>query len=108
MASYRSLLSLTLGYLVASTSANPVPEAEPDPIPQVSVPASVTSVPGFADPLSSLTPPLPVLQVPTPPKASPPFVGSNIKPKKIGYFWTGAGDNQHAGNTAIKRAWQHD
>jgi selenium-binding protein 1 len=26
---------------------------------------------------------------------SPPWEGSEIKPKKIGYFWTGAGDNQH-------------
>ena len=98
MASYLHLSSLVLGYLLASASANPVPEAEPDPIPQISLPPLIPSVPGFADPLSSLTPPLPVLQVPTPPKDSPPFVGSNIKPKKIGYFWTGAGDNQHAGS----------
>ncbi|KAL8792147.1 MAG: hypothetical protein Q9195_005243 [Heterodermia aff. obscurata] len=96
MASYLHFSSLVLGYLLASASANPVPEAEPDPNPQVSLPPLIPSVPGFADPLSSLTPPLPVLQVPTPPKDSPPFVGSNIKPKKIGYFWTGAGDNDHA------------
>ena len=105
MSSHRSLLSVAIGYLLASTLANPVPEAEPEPKPQVSLPGPVIpSVPGFADPLSSLSPPLPVLQVPTPPKASPPFVGSNIKPKKIGYFWTGAGDNDHAGKNSIKPA----
>ena len=104
MASYLRVSSMVLGYLLASASANPVPEAEPDPNPQISLPPLIPSVPGFADPLSSLTPPLPVLQVPTPPKDSPPFVGSNIKPKKIGYFWTGAGDNDHAGNQAITRA----
>ena len=98
MSSHRGLLSLAIGYLLASASANPVPEAEPDPIPQgVSLPPVIPSVPGFTDPLSTLSPPLPVLQVPTPPKVSPPFTGSNIKPKKIGYFWTGAGDNDHAG-----------
>ncbi len=36
----------------------------------------------------------PVLQLPTPPWIAP-FTASNIKPKKIGYFWTGAGDNIH-------------
>jgi hypothetical protein len=45
--------------------------------------------------LASNIPPLPILQVPTPPLESPPFPVSNIKPKKIGYFWTGAGDNNH-------------
>ena len=45
-----------------------------------------------AEPLNGIVPPLPILQVPTPPKASPPFTGANIRPKKIGYFWTGPGD----------------
>ena len=98
MAPHLHFSSLVLGYLLASASANPVPEAEPDPNPQISLPPLIPSVPGFADPLSSLTPPLPVLQVPTPPKDSPPFVGSNIKPKKIAYYWVGAGDGDHAGN----------
>ena len=97
MSSHRGLFSLAIGYLLASASANPVPEAEPGPIPDVSLPPVVPPVPPFTDPLSTLIPPLPVLQAPTPPKVSPPFTGSDIKPKKIGYFWTGAGDNDHAG-----------
>ena len=108
MASYRHVSSLVLGYFFASALANPVPEAEPDPNPQISLPPLIPSVPGFTDPLSSLVPPLPVLQVPTPAKESPPFVGSNIKPKKIGYFWTGAGDNQHAGIETVRPARDPD
>ena len=75
-------------------SASPVAEAVPDPLP---LPPLIRSVHGFTDPIGTLAPPLPVLQVPTPAKASPPFTGSDIKPKKIGYFWTAAGDNDHAG-----------
>jgi hypothetical protein len=52
-------------------------------------------IPGVTEPLSDNAPPLPILQVPTPPLESEPFPVSNIKPKKIGYFWTGAGDNKH-------------
>lgn len=67
-------------------------------LPQISIPGSlIPSIPGVTEPLSENNIPLPVLQLPTPPLDSPPFVGSNIKPKKIGYFWTGAGDNQHKG-----------
>jgi len=62
----------------------------------VSIPGGVIpAIPGVTEPLTENDPPLPVLQVPTPPLQSPPFTPSNIKPKKIGYFWTGAGDNQH-------------
>ena len=86
--------ALALSHFASIVSASPFPEAEPDP---VSLPPLIPSVPGFTDPIGSLAPPLPVLQVPTPPKVSPPFTGSDIKPKKIGYFWTGAGDNDHAG-----------
>lgn len=75
--------------------ASPVPEANPEP--QISLPPLIPSIPGVTEPLASNAPPLPVLQLPTPPLASPPFTGSDIKPKKIGYFWTGAGDNIHAG-----------
>lgn len=70
------------------------PVAVPDPDPQVSLPPLIPSLPVDTTPLA---PPLPVLQVPTPALPSPPFQGSDIKPKKIGYFWTGAGDNNHAG-----------
>lgn len=69
--------------------------ASPRPNPQLSLPPLIPSIPGVTEPLSSNAPPLPILQVPTPPLDSPPWEGSGIKPKKIGYFWTGAGDNQH-------------
>jgi hypothetical protein len=62
----------------------------------VSLPPLIPSIPGVTEPLAANAPPLPILQLPTPPLASPPFTASNIKPKKIGYFWTGAGDNIHA------------
>lgn len=58
-------------------------------------------IPGVTEPLASNAPPLPILQIPTPPLPSPPFTPSNIKPKKIGYFWTGAGDNIHADFLAV-------
>jgi hypothetical protein len=66
----------------------------------LSLPPLIPSIPGVTEPLASNAPPLPILQLPTPPLPSPQFTGSNIKPKKIGYFWTGAGDNIHAGNAA--------
>lgn len=62
----------------------------------ISLPPLIPSIPGVTEPLASNAPPLPILQLPTPPLPSPPFTASNIKPKKIGYFWTGSGDNQHA------------
>ncbi|KAL1873415.1 hypothetical protein VTK73DRAFT_1006 [Phialemonium thermophilum] len=61
----------------------------------ISLPPLIPAIPGVTEPLASLAPPLPILQVPTPPLESPPFTASNIKPKKIGYIWTGSGDNHH-------------
>jgi selenium-binding protein 1 len=62
----------------------------------LSLPPLIPSIPGVTEPLSTNAPPLPILQVPTPPLSSPPFSSNQqIKPKKIGYFWTGAGDNNH-------------
>ena len=61
----------------------------------LSLPPLIPSIPGVTEPLASNAPPLPILQVPTPPLESEPFTPSNIRPKKIGYFWTGAGDNLH-------------
>ncbi|KAF4534421.1 Selenium binding protein [Lasiodiplodia theobromae] len=67
------------------------------PATALSLPPLIPSIPGVTEPLASNAPPLPVLQLPTPPLDSPPHdTNSNIKPKKIGYFWTGAGDNVHA------------
>lgn len=64
---------------------------------QISLPGSlIPKIPGVTDILSGIDLPLPILQLPTPPLDSPPYTPSNIKPKKIGYFWTGAGDNKHA------------
>jgi hypothetical protein len=75
-------LSATLGGLVSTVGA-------------LSLPPLIPSIPGVTEPLASNAPPLPILQVPTPPLESPPFTPSNIRPKKIGYFWTAAGDNIH-------------
>ncbi|KAL9946549.1 hypothetical protein ACHAQF_005672 [Verticillium nonalfalfae] len=78
---------------------NPVGGANPLgsvlPKRQISLPPLIPAIPGVTEPLADNAIPLPVLQLPTPPLDSPPFAGSNIKPKKIGYFWTGAGDNKH-------------
>lgn len=63
----------------------------------ISLPPLIPSIPGVTEPLTTNAPPLPVLQVPTPPLESPPFTPSSIKPKKIGYFWTGSGDKFHKG-----------
>jgi len=58
--------------------------------------ALIPSIPGVTVPLASNAPPLPILQLPTPPLPDIPFAVTNVKPKKIGYIWTGAGDNIHA------------
>lgn len=67
------------------------------PVSSLSLPPLIPSIPGVTEALANIVPPLPVLQVPTPALESPPFTPSDIKPKKIGYFWTAAGDNQHKG-----------
>lgn len=65
----------------------------------ISIP-SIPKIPGITtpliQPLYDLLPALPILQAPLPPLDSPSFTPSNIKPKKIGYYWTGAGDKEHA------------
>jgi len=68
----------------------------------LSLPPLIPSIPGVTEPLTTNAPPLPILQVPTPPLESPPFTPSNIKPKKIGYFWTGSADKFHKGETSIQ------
>lgn len=67
----------------------------------LSLPPLIPSIPGVTDALTTNAPPLPILQVPTPPLESPPFTPSDIKPKKIGYFWTGSADKFHKGRTSI-------
>ncbi|OAA60367.1 WD40/YVTN repeat-like-containing domain protein [Niveomyces insectorum RCEF 264] len=62
----------------------------------ISIPGGlIPAIPGVTEPLNGLVPPLPVLQAPLPALESPPFTPSNLQPKKIGYFWTGSGDNEH-------------
>ncbi|KAH7020869.1 uncharacterized protein B0I36DRAFT_393091 [Microdochium trichocladiopsis] len=61
----------------------------------ISLPPLIPSIPGVTEPLYDIVPPLPIIQVPLPPLDSPPFTASDLKPKKIGYFWTGAGDKRH-------------
>lgn len=76
-----------LGLIGSGASANPL---------DLTLPPLIPSIPGVTAPLASNAPPLPVLQIPTPPLDSPVHqVNEVIRPKKIGYFWTGAGDNIH-------------
>ena len=93
-------LFLATSYLATIASCAPT---SPNKVArQISVPGGIIpSIPGVTVPLASDAPPLPILQPPTPALPSPPFVGSDIKPKKIGYFWTGAGDNEHADFLAV-------
>lgn len=83
-----------LAHLVAYVAAGVAPVVKKAPF-GISLPPLIPSIPGVTEPLASNAPPLPILQIPTPPLESPPFTASNIKPKKIGYFWTGSGDNIH-------------
>lgn len=65
----------------------------------ISIP-SIPKIPGVTtpliQPLYDLLPALPILQFPLPPLDSPSFTPSDIQPKKIGYYWVGAGDKEHA------------
>ncbi|KAK0717934.1 hypothetical protein B0T26DRAFT_855133 [Lasiosphaeria miniovina] len=89
-----ALLGHLVAHLASATPATPG-TVKRSPL-GISLPPLIPSIPGVTVPLvGNLAPPLPILQVPTPALPSDPFTPSNIKPKKIGYFWTGAGDNQH-------------
>lgn len=88
-----SLLALASTLLAGSASAGPLNTgAAVDEKRQLSLPPLIPAIPGVTEPLNGVVPPLPIVQVPLPPKESPPFTGANIRPKKIGYFWTGPGD----------------
>ncbi|KAL2172114.1 hypothetical protein VTG60DRAFT_115 [Thermothelomyces hinnuleus] len=78
-----------------SSLAHLIPAASLGHAISLSLPPLIPAIPGVTEPLNDLAPPLPILQVPTPSLDSPPFEASDIKPKKIGYFWTGAGDKKH-------------
>ncbi|KAI1763893.1 hypothetical protein GGR53DRAFT_466889 [Hypoxylon sp. FL1150] len=67
----------------------------------LSLPPLIHTIPGVTESLTSNAPPPPSLQIPTPSLGSPPFEASNIKPKKIGYFWTASGDNEHEDDLPI-------
>ncbi|KAK4619492.1 hypothetical protein CLAFUW4_11110 [Fulvia fulva] len=89
-----TLSKLAVAALIGLSSAA-IPAGQPSKR-QFSLPPLIPSIPGVTELLNDVAPPLPILQIPTPALPSPPWNGSNIKPKKIGYFWTGAGDNKHA------------
>lgn len=90
-----ALLSLLVAHVAAvPTKVSDVSEIEKKD-PGLSLPPLIPSIPGVTEPLVSIVPPLPILQAPLPPLDSPHFEVQDIKPKKIGYFWTGAGDNHH-------------
>lgn len=88
-----SLAKVAFAGLVALAAA--LPKEAPTKR-QISLPPLIPAIPGVTEPLASNAPPLPILQVPTPPLPEVPYTPSDIKPKKIGYFWTGSGDNEHA------------
>ncbi|KAK8912480.1 hypothetical protein VCV18_012443 [Metarhizium anisopliae] len=94
--SFHSLLLLAgvADFVLAGPVDGSRTAAKRDPL-GLSLPPLIPAIPGVTEPLASNAPPLPILQVPTPPVDSPPFDVSNIQPKKIGHFWTGAGDNNH-------------
>ncbi|KAF3932367.1 hypothetical protein ABW19_dt0201284 [Dactylella cylindrospora] len=85
-----------LGLHAVLSFTSPVPKADP-----LSIPPLIPAIPGVTDPLAGLAPPLPILRVPTPPIKSPPFTPSNIRPKKVGYFWTGPGNIAYADFLAV-------
>ena len=79
--------ALLTGLLASAANAKPL---------DLSIPGGlIPAIPGVTEALGNIVPPLPILQAPTPALPSEPFSGSDIKPKKIGYFWTGSGDDKH-------------
>ncbi|TQV90791.1 selenium-binding protein [Cordyceps javanica] len=93
---FSSAVIVLASQLVAKASASPAssPVSKRSPL-GISLPPLIPSIPGVTEPLVDAAPPLPILQLPTPPLDSLPFDTKEIKAKKIGYIWTGAGDNHH-------------
>ncbi|QKX57567.1 uncharacterized protein TRUGW13939_04685 [Talaromyces rugulosus] len=81
------------GILISALALAPLSQA-------ISIPSLPPKIQGVTtpliQPLYDLLPALPILQAPLPPLDSPAFTPSNIKPKKVGYYWVGAGDKEHA------------
>jgi selenium-binding protein 1 len=103
------LSKLALGLIWAVVASGAPPNKR-----QYSLPPLIPYIPGVTEVITENAPPLPILQLPTPGQyllstylkiladaeipalSSPPYNGSDIRPTKIGYFWTGAGDNHHS------------
>lgn len=92
---FSSVAIVLASQLVAKASASPAAGVSKRSPLGISLPPLIPAIPGVTEPLVDAIPPLPILQVPTPPLDSPPFETKDTKPKKIGYIWTGAGDNHH-------------
>ncbi len=92
---FSSVALVLASQLVAKASASPATSVSKRSPLGISLPPLIPAIPGVTEPLVDLAPPLPILQIPTPPLDSPFFETKDIKPKKIGYIWTGAGDNHH-------------
>lgn len=94
---FSSAAIVVASQLLAKVAATPASAlvSKRSPLGGISLPPLIPSIPGVTQPLADGVPPLPILQVPTPALDSLPFETKNIKPKKIGYIWTGAGDNHH-------------
>lgn len=80
--------ALALAALASVVLANPVPD--------LSLPPLVPYIPGISELLYNVVPPLPILQAPLPPLPAPTIPSSDLKPKKVGYFWTGSADQRYA------------
>lgn len=92
---FSSVALVLASQLVAKAAASPATSVSKRSPLGISLPPLIPSIPGVTEPLVDLAPPLPILQIPTPPLDSQAFETKDIKPKKIGYIWTGAGDNHH-------------
>lgn len=93
---FSSVALVLASQLVAKAAASPAAASVSKRSPLgISLPPLIPSIPGVTEPLVDGAPPLPILQLPTPPLDSLPFETKNLQPKKIGYIWTGAGDNHH-------------
>lgn len=97
-----SSAAIVVASQLLAVSATPAssPVGKRSPLGGLSLPPLIPNIPGVTQPLADGVPPLPILQVPTPAldtdsSESQKINLKNIKPKKIGYIWTGAGDNHH-------------